>query len=204
MPAAIMAAMPMRPLPALLLTTVRPFGPLSMSAWISSHRRARPAEAADHHRGAVSDLGNRRGEIPHRLVHARPPGTVGRACPASWPCKTDRPAPHRQQAICAIFDICSIIARRRRVKQTDFVGGLAKGPARHGSLRLRPARHDHFPDVRGHGAGPRHRPALPAHACGAWLCPHGRQAFRTDAEGAAPWPRVSLRHPAAATAPAPS
>ncbi|MOA42877.1 hypothetical protein D3C78_1649700 [compost metagenome] len=36
MPASIIAAMPMRPLPALLLMTVRFFGPLSISAWISS------------------------------------------------------------------------------------------------------------------------------------------------------------------------
>jgi hypothetical protein len=64
------------PLPALLLTIVRSFAPCSSSAPTSSFGQARGAEAADHHRRAVGDVGNGVAQrrdllLDHRLASPR-------------------------------------------------------------------------------------------------------------------------------------
>ena len=74
MPASIIAAMPMRPLPALLLMTVSRAGlPValyrSISAWMSSIGCAGAAEAADHNRHVVGHGRDRRGQVSNHLIH---------------------------------------------------------------------------------------------------------------------------------------
>src|SRR5690606_23455715 len=118
MPASIIAAMPMRPLPALLLITVRFFGPLSIRAWMSSMGAPEPPKppimmVAP---SLISDTASATLE------------TVLSMGASSFVVTRHNGRSGGQQATCAIFDICSHIAHLEEpLRETDFVGGFAKG-----------------------------------------------------------------------------
>lgn len=111
-PASIIAAMPMRPLPALLLITVKFFGPYrsghgSILLARLSHR------TPDHDRSAIAYSGNSLGQTSDCLVHftsmpERSSFVLERPVAIALELATSSA---KGQTFCALFDICSYIAQ---------------------------------------------------------------------------------------------